>query len=98
MDKESLAKVCERTELTRDLHKTWFKTLEYPSVQAALGRLLRTARDKTTNLANADLVTQEGRIATIKEQGLIQGLRSAFELLTEEPEDDDTTNTDASTI
>ena len=98
MDRESLAKVCTETELTVEWHKTWIKLLEYPSAQAALGRLLRTARDKVTNLANADLVTEEGRIATIKEQGLIQGLKQAFELLTEEPEDGpDTTDTDAST-
>ena len=51
--------------------------------QRALREVLREADDAAKQLASADLVTDEGRLKAIRNQGRIDGIRRAVDLLIE---------------
>ncbi len=65
-----------------------------------LGKLIREDEAQTQSLRNADIITEEGRFKTLKEQGRLQGrtelLEAIIDLILEGSEENDGSGTEQS--
>ena len=89
MDLDPLLKGCRVTVSGKDLKS--LLTQDSPLV-AALAEVAKAAEDKLRAMANADLTSDQGRLAAIKAQGEVKGLQMAIEMIGEmaEEQNDDT--------